>query len=377
MRRRDEERSTPWILLLLVVAVLLVLAYVPLRSLHSNTQPEPGEIIGQEGQSNDLLEYVMLKQEAARDSIQSFRITTNKVCFGRSTRDGLSNVLNYTETAIWIQRGKHMHLVAQRQCDGDLQRADPANAGPFSRLERLHLAMNDDYVAHWQLNNDVTIAADLTVDEHDSLDKITRRGRGARDNAQHDDILDFGFGLGQFSTNTDRDSSLRTVNEHRPEGSRWTAERAMSDGHEVFLLKFLKEKSGDIPVSLVTIDPTQGFLTTSVTTDSDPGSEVDEGFNLHWTVKGQEVAPGVWFPTEVIESSIRRGYKSSEEKKMTLTAVVDEINQPIPDKFFTWQSLGYPGRTAFRRDKSGKSHYMRIMGDTMRAHEHSPYEKYP
>ncbi len=304
-----------------------------------------------------LLDYVMIKQEEARAALPAFSMTvTTEISSSIRSSDQLLYDRSFKGTSTRIEKGSAMFLsrIGQTATHGEVAPMGPVpNAASSSGdyLEQHFMVQNHGYVASYTMHNDTNVS-DLAIRQYTSIDEITREAEGSKEVAVgRSDLLGHAYGIKGFGG--DKSSIRNTVRGISGPEMEWNAERKPGTEGEVIVVTLRNSKIGGDPALHATIDPSKGFITTSVEYNPPP-IDGQPTRKYRYSVGAKEVKPGIWFPIELqlSDSKPRKNEIHVSSVKNIVTAL--EIDPQIPDETFSWQALGYPGGKVFVHDPQGK-----------------------
>lgn len=200
---------------------------------------------------------------------------------------------------------------------------------------------NGGYLAHWAED----VASDsLKIWEFASLESMPEDARVKKAMAWVDPEKRHGIGI---------DAGLLSFAEYlaRVKDRRFEVAREERDGRTVYLLRIFAPAALPKPSRIVTIEPAKGYMTTRVTYWE---SKENDAAGLRVTPK--EIAPGIWFPVAWERLGRKRDTNPQSItylERGTYSGI--EVNQPVSESLFTWQSLNVPPNTrVVWMDRRGK-----------------------
>ena len=267
--------------------------------------------------ADELLDFVLTQHEAARERIETVEVEYSfeqLVDEERLRAVGLEVNPLVTGTATTIASGPLRWFDTYRE---GLQYSTPGEGFHNRGL------INENYIGLWPSVGQAMAYQYDIPSAHEIPDVQANYAKVATPA----NFLNYGFGRGGNGK-----LSLREMIEQFSEGFIWTmGSEAASEGHELYVIRRHFEKGGKLDAEYV-IDPAQGYFITSI-----KGYEEDGTLFWETKVKGEEIAPGVWFPVEIYEHTEVGDFRATVERI--------QVNQPVDPAQFELEALGYDKET--------------------------------
>jgi hypothetical protein len=254
--------------------------------------------------SQELLEYLIRQNEAARAKIRSFSCTLDITQSGR------------TRTAQLKQQGSCLWLVSNQ----------PARTGPVAG-HQTRMVVNDRYMAEYTLPIPRSVMSYGNWFDYDSFDTMDNETKRRIQTNTPDDFFAHCFG--------NRSESFRWSMTRRPD-IRWDAVQTTdTDGRTVYQIRRFASRS-NLPYSdaVWVVDPDKGFLATEIRSNIGDKS-------WHYSMQVEQVTPGVWFPIAFQQENYRQGFKPRQSldnwKRVSVRDL--QVNTDIPPEQFEFDAL--------------------------------------
>lgn len=253
----------------------------------------------------ELLEYLITQNEAARAKIRSFSCTLDITQNGR------------TRTAQLKQQGSCLWLASNQ----------PAKTGPIAG-HQTRMVVNNRYMAEYILPIPRSVMSYGNWRDYDSFETMDNETKRRIQTNTPDDFFTNCFGT--------ISESFRWSMTRRPD-IRWDAVQSTdTDGRTVYQIRRFGSRSNlPYPDAVWVVDPDKGFMVTETFAYS--GGKVF----LHRSMQVEQVADGVWFPVSFQQENYRQGFMPqislSNWKRVSVRDL--QVNNDIPAEQFEFDAL--------------------------------------
>ncbi|MBM4027370.1 MAG: hypothetical protein FJ280_18485 [Planctomycetes bacterium] len=303
-------------------------------------------LLGQGGRaassSGDLLSSLVAKNEAAWQKIQSLhsiQYTLERQWLDRQSQQPFQGVARIKKrgNCCWSAYGSTV-LTGPLQVVRETERkvgdrslpmqllAPDTSAGQTREAER-RLVVNDRYAAEWPVGNPLAYRWD-----HESVDAMSAKTKKHLEMSLPPESSRYCFGDGR--------RLFREALEADPNWIRFDAvENKGQDGQVLYQIRRFDPKDSPRPDLVWTIDPQKGYL--AVENVFYAGRETPL---RRYTLRVEEIAPGLWYPTGWEEVNYAEPQQAQEppavRNRVKATLKDIKLNEPIADEQFEIEALG-------------------------------------